>query len=204
MTDPATITITRANEADVPKLSRALALAFQADPVFKWVIPDPARRRERLPDVFAAFAALYLPYEETYLAGDALGVALWAPAGSEPFSVEQLETFGERLGTVLGDDAERALELDAILDEHHPDQAAFYLQFMGVTPEQQGRGLGSRLLTTVLDLCDSTNTPAFLDATSPDNRRLYQRHGFQTMAQIDLPGGPSLWAMWRDPQLTSE
>lgn len=204
MPEPSTLAITRAGRTDVPTLSRTLAFAFQEDPVFRWIVPDPARRRERLPSVFAAFAELYLPYGETYLTGGGVGAALWAPPAGATFSTEQLETLGERLSTVLGDDAGRALELGAILDEHHPEQPAFYLQFMGVRPNQQGRGLGSQLLRTVLDMCDADRTPAYLEATSPPNRRLYERHNFGTIAQVDLPDGPSLWAMWRDPQPTSQ
>ncbi|CAN5888297.1 hypothetical protein BH23ACT5_BH23ACT5_20520 [soil metagenome] len=71
---------------------------------------------------------------------------------------------------------------------------------MGVVPEQQGRGIGSRLLTTVLTGCDATGTPAYLAATSKDNRRLYQRHGFETTDEIRLPQGPPLWGMWRQPR----
>lgn len=202
MPDPSTITITRARETDAAELSKVLSRAFQEDPVFSWVVPDPAHRRQRLPAVFAAFVDLYLPYRETYLAGDGLAAALWAPAGSGSFGEEQLETFGERLATALGGDVERALELGAVLDQHHPKQATFYLQLMGVTPEHQGRGLGGRLLRTVLDVCDANHTPAYLEATSLQNRRLYERHDFHTIEQIDLPAGPSLWAMWRDPQAT--
>lgn len=195
-----TLTITRAEQEDAPALAGALSRAFQEDPVFRWVVPDGSRRRERLPSVFAAFVDLYLPYQATYLAGDGLGGALWAPAGSELPAEDEIDAFGDRLAASLGGDAERALELGAILEEHHPETPAFHLQFMGVVPGQQGRGIGSRLLATGLEVCDVGGVPAYLEATSPDNRRLYERHDFHTIAQIDLPQGPSLWAMWREPQ----
>ena len=38
---------------------------------------------------------------------------------------------------------------------------------------------------------------AYLEATSEQNRRLYERHGFVATAELRLPDGPSLWAMWR-------
>jgi hypothetical protein len=38
--------------------------------------------------------------------------------------------------------------------------------------------------------------PAYLEATSPDSRRLYHRHGYTDLGRIDLPDGPSLWRMW--------
>lgn len=200
MSSPTTIDIARATSKDVPRLSRTLARAFDHDPVLSWVVPDADMRRQRLPSVFAAFAELYLTHDETYLAGECVGAALWAPAGSEPVPEEHAESFGAQLAAALGEAAERALELDERLEEHHPDQDCAYLQFMGVVPEHQGRGLGSRLLTAVLDGCDASGTPAYLEATSPDNRRLYQRHGFEVVGELALPMGPSLWRMWREPR----
>lgn len=202
MQDQDAITITKAKRDDARTSSRVLARAFQDDPVFEWLLPDPDRRRELLPSVFMAFSELYLPCDESYIAGSGLAVVLWVPPRSQPFSEEELDQLGEQLGATLGDDAAKAVDLDATLAEHHPEEPAFYLPFIGVVPEQQGRGLGSRLLETVLEQCDAGGTPAFLDATSPDNRRLYERHGFETMAQIDIARGPTLWTMWREPAST--
>lgn len=113
--------------------------------------------------------------------------------------LEQLEMFGQRVTAALEHDAGRAFEIGAILEEHHPGAPCFHLQLMGVVPEQQGRGIGSRLLAAVLERCDATGTPAYLEATSAANRRLYERHGFEASHVIMLPDGPSLWPMWREP-----
>lgn len=193
------VDIARAGAADRDALSEVLARAFQDDPVLGYVVPDAARRRERLPAVFAAFADVYLPHDESYLAADGAGGALWAPPGSEPLSGEPLEVFGERMSTILEEDAERAFRVDAVLGEHHPEEDCFYLQFVGVVPGHQGRGTGSRLLRAVLDRCDASATPAYLEATSADNRRLYERHGFESIRELTLPDGPPLWPMWREP-----
>lgn len=194
-----TVEIARAAPADVPTLGEALARAFQDDPVFRWVVPDAEDRRARLPSVFAAFAEVYLIHDEAYVAGDGVGAALWAPPGVEPIPGEEAEAFGERLGEILGEDAERGQEIQALLEEHHPEEPCWYLQFMGVVPEHQGRGIGGRLLKAVLRGCDESGTPAYLEATSRDNRRLYERHGFETVGEIAVPQGPSLWPMWREP-----
>lgn len=194
-----TIEIERATTQDLPIVSRTLARAFQDDPVFRWIVPDDDARRQRLPAVFGAFADVFVPLEESYVAGDGDGAALWGPAGVEPFTEEKAEAFGGALADALGADAERALVLDQLLDENHPEEPCLYLQFVGVLPEQQGQGIGSRMLSTVLDRADASGTPAYLDATSPDNRRLYERHGFETVGEVALPDGPTLWSMWRAP-----
>ncbi len=199
MSSATTIEITRATTEDVPTINGTLGRSFQDDPVFAWVVPDDDVRRAQLPLVFGAFVAVHVPLGETYVAGNGAGAALWVPSGVQPFTEEQAEAFGQRMVDVLGQDAQRAFALDQLLDEHHPEEPCLYLQFVGVVPEHQGQGIGSRLLTTVLERADATGTPAYLDATSPDNRRLYERHGFETVGEITLPDGPSLWSMWRDP-----
>ena len=41
--------------------------------------------------------------------------------------------------------------------------------------------------------------PAYLEASSPRNRVLYERHGFQVTEQFSLaPASPPLWRMWRN------
>ena len=199
VTGPTTREIVRAGPSDVPMLSWVLARAFHDDPVLAWMVPDPIERRARFPLLFAAYAEAYLDHEETYLAGDGPGAALWAPPGADPIPEHRQEWLDQRMSTILGDDADRAAELDALLDEHQPDEPCYFLQLVGVVPEQRRRGIGARLLAPVLEACDATGTPAYLEATSPDNRRLYARHGFDTVGQLTVPRGPTLWPMWREP-----
>ena len=69
-----------------------------------------------------------------------------------------------------------------------------------MVPELQGHGIGSALLRPVLERCDADGVAAYLEATSSENRRLYERHGFRVVRELPLPAGPSLWAMWREPE----
>jgi GNAT superfamily N-acetyltransferase len=64
----------------------------------------------------------------------------------------------------------------------------------------QGRGLGAALLAPVLERCDGERKPAFLEASSPRNRALYERHGFEVMEEFALGrDAPPQWRMWREP-----
>ena len=195
-----TATVVPARAAHVPTVASVLAQAFQDDPVFAWAIPDPARRRTQLPGVFTAWAEIFQPYEETYVTDDSAGAAMWAPDGAEPFAGEAGELFARRVTELLANDADRFLQIGEIFQQYEPAQPWMYLQVIGVLPTHQGRGLGSRLLAPVLQRCDEAGTPAYLEASSPHNRRLYERHGFRMIDEIVLPErGPAVWAMWREP-----
>lgn len=72
---------------------------------------------------------------------------------------------------------------------------------IGVSPKHQGEGIGEALIRGVLERCDREGTPAYLEASSVRGRGLYERLGFSfTGRTVDLPYGPPMWPMWREPQ----
>ena len=91
------------------------------------------------------------------------------------------------------------VQLLGLLDEHHPSEPCWYLPFMGVDPAYQGQGIGSALVAVVLAKADRDGEPAYLEASSPENRRLYERHGFQTMGELTVSDSPPIYPMWREP-----
>lgn len=191
----------RAAPGDRPAVAAVLAAAFQDDPVMRWATPDDADRRRSLPAFFALAAAAFAAHDEIWRTGDAVtGAAIWAPAGVEPMSEADGEAFAARCAELAGPHQDRWAEIIALLEDNHPRHADHhYLWFLGVRPDRQGRGHGSALLRTVLDRADRTATPAYLEATSPANRRLYERHGFRVTGELAVAGGPPVWPMWRDP-----
>ena len=56
------------------------------------------------------------------------------------------------------------------------------------------------MMRPVLEMCDRDAMPAYLEATSERNKHLYLRHGFEVTGEINVPGGPSMWPMWREPK----
>jgi len=189
--------ITAASPADAPPAAAALAAAFYDDPVFRWFSPDDERRRALLPGFFDVFVASYLDRGEPYVAADGAGAALWAPPAVDPVGDDPAA--GAQLEELAGPDAARLFEVVERLEEHAPQEPHHHLQFLGVHPERQGAGLGGVLMTPVLRRLDREGVPAYLEATSDRNRALYERHGFRVQGAIPLPGGPSLWRMWRPP-----
>jgi ribosomal protein S18 acetylase RimI-like enzyme len=201
LSSPTTSTpaIRRATPLDAPAVIGVLGRAFLDDPVFTWVVPNREDRLRNIDAFFALFAEAVEPHDEIYVADRGMGAALWVPPGQPPVADEFGEEFERRAVELAGDDAPRFGELVAAMEAHHPSEPHQYLWFLAVDPDSQGRGIGSALLTHVLDRCDRTSTPAYLEATSPQNARLYERHGFDVAATINEHGGAPLWAMWRDP-----
>lgn len=186
---------------DVAPLARVLARAFHADPVGKWLEPNEAARFDTLRRLFESeIEHVTLPQGASLTDRFGVGAALWLPPGHwkvPPLTLARLlprfmGIFGRRLSLVLHGLFE--------VEKHHPSaEPHYYLPFIGVDPDHQGRGIGSALLKPVLERCDRERMGAYLEATSADNRRLYERHAFKVRGEIELPQGPIVWPMWREP-----
>lgn len=191
--------VRKATSPEIPEIATALASAFFDDPVFTWWIPDDDRRRATLPPFFELSTATFLAHDEVHVNGDLGGVAVWGPPAN-PTGIEDEEEYGRRVEQIVADvDLPRVYEIVTTLEEHHPREPHYYLQWAGVVPDRQGQGIGSALLTPVLQRCDRDGMPAYTEATSLRNRRLYERHGFTFVGDIAPADGPPLYRMWREP-----
>lgn len=188
---------------EVQSVARTLARAFYGDRFWKWFMPDDASRLQRLTLIFATFTrSLYLRYGNDCYTTDAHeGAALWAPPGHEELSTGDVLRVLPGWARAIGlRDLLRAKRGTDSLDKVHPHERHYYLPFVGVTPEAQGRGLGTALIRPVLEKCDREEIPAYLEATSTGSRRCYGRVGFEIRSEERLAGdGPPFWPMWRSP-----
>src|SRR5579862_9432585 len=67
-----------------------------------------------------------------------------------------------------------------IIAEHLPTAPFTYLRTLGVEPECQSRGLGSRLVERVLSTAP-TSVPIYLETAKETNLGFYARHGFHCL-----------------------
>ena len=127
-------------------------------------------------------------------------MALWTPPGE--WKTARALGHLPRLASAVG--WTRCLSVLAAVNRvqrFHPEKPHWYLFAIGVDPDQQGRGIGGELLRAVLGRCDERKEPAYLEASTRDNARLYARHGFCGIAEAPLaPDAPSCWPMSRDPK----
>jgi ribosomal protein S18 acetylase RimI-like enzyme len=190
--------------ADVPGVAADLSAAFADDPVFNWLTREDDRR-EAARRAFFAFLLrrMVLGAGETLRPEAGGAAAIWMPSealGSNPL-YREVQAFPTVLRLCGWRRLGRLLRLREAMDRHHPmDRPHAYLWFLGVTPQAQGQGVGSRLLKAKIDQLDRARRGAFLETATSRNVAFYRRHGFEVVAEY-RPGplGPTNWAMWRNP-----
>jgi GNAT superfamily N-acetyltransferase len=181
----------------------ALARAFYDDPLWSWVLPDPADRLEKLEWFQGAGVRYGDRFGRVHTSGDPVaGCAVWLPPG-------ETDLLPERLGETGFDRAAEQLDAEALerflrftghlgpLHHRHMPERHWYLMILGVDPAAQGRGLGSLLMAPVLARADEEALPCFLETQKQRNVPFYRKSGFAVVGETDVPGGPHLWLMSR-------
>jgi GNAT superfamily N-acetyltransferase len=193
--------VRKGGPAEVAAMARALARSFHDDPAFTWVLHGDPGRARMLERGFQLFLRrVWLEHEETYTSGSVAGVAVWEPPDQWRMSVPRQLSLLPAMAGIFARRLPRVLGAIMTLERGHPSEPHYYLPFVGVEPRWQGRGLGAALLAPILSRCDSERVPAFLEASSPRNRALYERHGFGVTEDFKLGRtAPPQWRMWREP-----
>ncbi|MEU2494787.1 GNAT family N-acetyltransferase [Streptomyces sp. NPDC007883] len=193
------VRIRQAGERDREAVVRLLDEAFMHDPVSSWVFPDEAHRR-RVHGVFlGVFLDAALTGGRVDMTEDGTAAALWLQVPAE--APEEEDDTPARMREIADPDNERAELVGRLTGAVHPQGRAHeYLLLIAVSPERQGEGLGTALLAPALERCDREGVPAYLEASSARSCRLYERLGFSfTDRTVQLPDGPLMWPMWREP-----
>lgn len=184
-------------------MGAALADAFRDDPVFEWLIPPAAPRRDaKMLTFFTSMARSYLRRDKhVYVVGDGEAAALWSAPGAWTLPMSEMLRETPSAVKAFGRNTFRAVRTQLQVESLHPKEPVhWYLGYLGTRCDSQGQGLGSAMLREVLDQADAAGVPAYLESSNERNLTLYKRHGFDVVEEIRALGdGPRIWRMWREP-----
>lgn len=192
-----------ATPTDAARAGDALASAFSDDPLFAWLLGSNGPHEARLRPFFRSMLKRNVRVDDhlVFVADDGSGAAIWRPVDRWKVPPADLirglpvlaRTFRARLPAVG-----RAF---AAIEKAHPTEPHYYLEALGTRADQQSKGVGSSVLSVMLERCDTEGVPAYLESSNRRNVPFYARHGFVERGPISCgSGAPELTAMWREPR----
>lgn len=202
------VEIRRVTRNQMSEAGKVIAESLLVEPGFVSVIPDAGKRLKVLTPLMTGALRHAVRLDSGYAAVSdcrVLGVAVWLPPGTHPSGlIDNLRMLPSLRGMIhIGLSKARDMATtEKNAEAHFPDEPVWYLQALGVSPEAQGQGIGTRLIQPVLDRADVQGDSCYLETGTERNVRFYERFGFEIReADVRLaPYGPTHWTMIRRPQ----
>ncbi|HEV7340963.1 MAG TPA: GNAT family N-acetyltransferase [Sphingopyxis sp.] len=191
-------TILPARLTEAAGVVETLAQAFQTDPALSWILPDPDHRACALRSLFRTLVPADMRAGVALRSAGDEAAALWrAPGQAHGGTLEFLRTVVPLMAT-FGTALPRGLRVQSGIDAHRPTGRFWYLHYVGVRTAHQGKGHGGRIIRAQTAVADAEGLPCWLETATPENVPLYERLGFATQVEWDVPGGgPHFWGMMR-------
>lgn len=200
---PCSHDVRTARQEDYPQLVETLSKAFDTDPHIAWLVRSDAKRASAYRQFFTMMLhGLAQPHGEILTSKSLNGVAVCYPPGRAKINLWKQAIVAPQFIKAVGWNKlmSRMVGVEK-MEYHHLKEPHYYLQAIGVDPNDQGKGVGRALLKPILQRCDVQNTPAYLETSTAKNVSYYEGHGFQVIQSLQMPDkGPKLWLMKRTPR----
>lgn len=184
--------------SDATALSETLARAFVDDPLMLFLVPQAGAQPQMLQRLFKLLFKLGLPHGACDVTDGCEAAALWRPPGHWHVPFYQYVTNGLEFLSIFGTKgALRAMRTMDMIEKRHPKVPHYYLQVIGTDTAKQGKGFGGVVMRRHLSVADAQGMPCYLESSKERNIPIYQNFGFELTGEIKIPGGPTLYPMWR-------
>ena len=196
----------KCTKQDLTRAGIAGADSFQDDPMWNAILEGESK--EKLALVLEMIFRHCWKYGVVYGSDDSLegfiavvpgkyyDMNMWRllMAGSFPLMGKMGSTIGKKMGPCFG-------PLIKDQKENMNGRDYIYLFLLGVKKESQGKGIGGKMLRSIIDDCDQKGLPIYLETETVENVQMYEHFGFKIVKKITIPEiNCPIWEMLREPQ----
>ncbi|MFX1500585.1 MAG: GNAT family N-acetyltransferase [Promethearchaeota archaeon] len=204
----------RLREDQIEEASRVLGRAFQDDPAFIYIFPDPIEGNARIVNHCELMILTGIISGEVYItSSDIEGVAVWHPHRIKDHIINKpSKEIKQRLRKTSRINVKDPIymerngifaEIVNSIQNEHANFPHWYLNIIGVDPIHQGKGYGSKLIKMKLAEIDEQNLPCYLHTEKERNVKIYEHFGFEVIDHAKIPNSElESWSMIRKKKKT--
>jgi ribosomal protein S18 acetylase RimI-like enzyme len=172
---------------DLDRASEVLGRAFYNDPDTVKILSDDDVRKEKLKHFFRCFVKFGIIYGEVYAPSpDLEGISVWVHSSTKDMTFWRNVKSGflglmfKVSGKAMSTFAKYGKQMDeatkTVIDREH-----WFLFIIGVDPNHQRKGFGSKMIEPMLKRIDNENLPVMLDTNKQSNIGYYEKFGFEVV-----------------------
>lgn len=187
----------KASYADKAIVVRILCNAFADNRSVLYLLPKDRSFDRRLKRLMTYSFDCCFRFGEVYISDDnnacALTVLPETKSNNAWLIWQQIKLVTGALGLL---NTSKALKREALVKQHYPTEAYYYIWYIGVEPANQGNGAGSALLRQLQARASSLGRAIYLETSTVRNLPWYGKNGFNKYGQIDDFGFPLYLLRW--------
>ncbi|GEO11065.1 GNAT family N-acetyltransferase [Segetibacter aerophilus] len=171
----------KASKIHKERVIQLLAECIDTNKSVNWIVKQDADRKQRIRHLIDYSFDACVDLEQIYLNEDENGVIISSMSDDKlPFLEEAYLTARFVLQVTGVDGIAKALRREDYINSFHPQDHEFiYIWFIAVDKNQQGKGIGSKMLKEIIDKSNKENMPIYLETSEERTLNFYLNHGFE-------------------------
>lgn len=176
-----------ANRADKELVVDILAKSFEANLSINYIVKQDKKHLNRIRSLMGySFEMCYL-FGEIILSDDEKACALILYPHMKKASFKAIMLDARLIFECVGlKKLMITLYRESLIKKIQPKEEMLYLWFIGTYPSEQNKGIGSTLMTSVMQIAMLQNTPIYLETSTLKNLPWYERFGFEIYNEYNL------------------
>ncbi len=177
----------KANYADKSLVVDILTTSFAANQSVNYIIKQDKDRLKRVRHLMDySFNVCYL-FGDVFLSENKQACALVLYPDLKKTTLKSLLLDIRLIFFSVGlSNIRKTLNREALIKKIQPKELMYYLWFIGVSPEHQGTGIGTQLLSDMIKDSSLKKRPIYLETSTLKNLPWYQKLGFHIYRELDL------------------
>jgi ribosomal protein S18 acetylase RimI-like enzyme len=186
--------VTKAEYTDKSLVVGILSQSFDDNKSVNYLLPQDGQRDQRLRKFMEySFDVCHL-FGDVFLSDDRKGCTLILLPDKKKTNLKStlldLKFIFQSIGL---SNVKKAISRESEIKKHHPKEPLYYLWFIGVDENEQNKGIGSKLLSEVVEEGRKQNRTVCLETSTVKNLPWYQKFGFEIYKELDF--GYKLYCM---------
>ncbi|MEH6305570.1 GNAT family N-acetyltransferase [Olivibacter sp. CPCC 100613] len=161
--------------------------AFKENKSVNYIVKQDAKKNERVRNLMSYSFEVCCSSGDVFFSDDKTAVALVSYPDKKKITCKSVFLdLGLIFKTMSLTSAMKALKRESLIKKNYPTKEIYYLWFIGVSRENQGKGKGTQLLKELIEHSDTLNRKVYLETSTLRNIPWYEKFGFRVFKELNF------------------
>jgi ribosomal protein S18 acetylase RimI-like enzyme len=184
---PQILTMRRAEQSDKDLIINILVKSFDDNKSVNYIVKQDNKRALRMRKLMEYSFDVCNLFGDVFLTEDKRACALIVMPDKKKTTLKSILLDAKLALSVIGlSNIKKAMNRESTINKLHPKEPFYYLWFIGVDPAEQNKGIGTKLMTDVINEAANKGRSIYLETSTLKNIPWYEKFGFTIYNKLDF------------------